>query len=201
MATDEIHSRSQLELGPDDGDRVLSADEFADAIYKEPWRYERERGRLVVMAPDGEDHVEAAEPWLEHLIVYRVQHREVVQRVVPNSWVRVDDGTDRIGDIGVFLAGDPEAKKIPDRVPDLMFEIVSPGRTSRNRDYVKKRSEYERLGVKEYVIVDRFKKLVTVHTLGPERYRAKVLTAVDIYTSPLLPGLAIPLAEVWNARD
>ncbi len=197
MATHEI--RSQLELGPHDAGRPLTAEEFADADYEEPWRYERERGRLVVMAPDGGDHVETTDPWLEHLIVYRTHHREAVQLVVPNAWVRVDDGTDRIGDIGVFLAGDRGVNRIPDRVPDLMFEIVSPGRTSRNRDYIKKRSEYERLGVREYVIVDRFKKRVTVLTLGPGGYQEQVLSNSDTYTSPLLPGLAIPLAEVWNS--
>ena len=80
-----------------------------------------------------------------------------------------------------------------------MFEIVSPAATSRDRDYVKKRSEYERLGVKEYVIVDRFKKQVTVLTLTPGGYQEQVLTPADTYTSPLLPGLAIALAEVWNS--
>jgi Uma2 family endonuclease len=199
MATHEVRSTSPLELGPQDAGRPVSADEFADAAYEEPWRYERERGRLVVMAPDGGDHVETTDPWLDHLFSYRINHRYIVHRVVPNCWVRVDDGTDRIGDIGVFLAGGSGAKKIPDRVPDLMFEIVSPERTSRNRDYVKKRSEYERLGVKEYVIVDGFKKQVTVHTLAAGRYQAHALTAADVYTSPLLPGLAIPLAEVWNS--
>jgi Uma2 family endonuclease len=199
MATHEIRSRSQLVLGPEDAGRAVSAEEFAKAEYREPWRYERERGRLIVMPPDGEAHVGATDPWLEQLIVYRVQHREVVQRVVPNAWVRVDKGTDRIGDIGVFLAADPQAKKIPHRVPDLMFEIVSPGRTSRNRDYVKKRADYERLGIQEYVIVDRFKKQVTVHHLVAGQYQTRVLTAADTYTSRLLPGLAIPLAEVWNS--
>jgi Uma2 family endonuclease len=199
MATDKVRSRLQRTLGPDDAGRAVSAEEFARAIYQEPWRYEREGGRLVVMPPDGEAHVGATDPWLEQLIVYRVQHREVVQRVVPNAWVRVDKGTDRIGDIGVFLAADPQAKKIPHRVPDLMFEIVSPGRTSRNCDYVKKRADYERLGIQEYVIVDRFKKQLTVHLLVAGQYQTRVLTAADTYTTRLLPGLAIPLAEVWNS--
>jgi len=199
MATDEIRSRSQLKLGPDDAGRPVSAEEFADAVYKEPWRYERERGRLVVMAPEGGDHQETASPWLRKLYSFWEHYPEVVEFVAPNPWIRVDDGTDRIGDIGVYLAGIPTVKKIPDRIPDLMFEIVSPGRTSRNRDYVKKRSEYERLGVKEYVIVDRFKKQVKVHTLAPGGYVSQTLTSAGICTSLLLPGLAIPLAKVWKS--
>jgi Uma2 family endonuclease len=199
MATHETRSDTRLELGPDDEGRALSADEFADAIYQEPWRYERVSGRLVVMAPDGEGHIDATDPWLERLIVYRVAHRDVVRRVVPNAWIRVDDGTDRIGDLGVYLAGDPGPTKIPDRIPDLMFEMVSPGRVSHDRDYVVKRGEYERLGVREYVVVDRFTRRVTVFTLEPGGYVERTLTEADTYTSPLLPGLAVVLAEVFNS--
>jgi Uma2 family endonuclease len=198
MATHEIRSGSRLELGPGDAGRAVSAEEFADAVFQEPWRYERVSGRLVVMAPDGEAHVETTSPWLRRLVRYWDDHPEVVFRVVPNAWIRLDDGTDRIGDLGVYLEGDPEARPIPDRVPDLMFEIVSPGRTSHDRDYVEKRAEYERMGVKEYVIVDRLTKQVTVFTLAPDGYRAEVLTTASTYTSPLLPGLAIPVAEVLN---
>ena len=45
-----------------------------------------------------------------------------------------------------------------------MFEVVSPDRESRERDYVKKRKEYHRLGVLEYVIIDRMRRRVTVYT-------------------------------------
>src|SRR4051794_33912292 len=117
MATHELRSGSRLELGPGDAGRVLSAQEFADAILREPWRYERVSGRLVVMAPDGEDHIDTVDPWLERLFDYRATHRAIVRRVVPNAWLRVDGGTDRIGDIGVYLEGEPTGKRIPDRVP------------------------------------------------------------------------------------
>ena len=43
----------------------------------------------------------------------------------------VDDGTDRIGDIGVYLVPNGPVPKIPDRVPDLMFEVISPDKASR----------------------------------------------------------------------
>jgi Uma2 family endonuclease len=199
MATHGTRSDTELELGPGDAGRAVSAEEFASACYEEPWRYERERGRLVVISPDGGDHVETTSPWLRKLMVFWNDHPQIVQRVVPNAWVRVDNGTDRIGDVGVYLAGTSGTKRIPDRVPDLMFETVSPGRTSRHRDYVKKRREYQRLGVKEYVIIDRFKKQVTVHVLAPGGYLARVLTPSDTYTSRLLPGLAIPLSGVWES--
>ena len=46
---------TRLVLGPDDHGRPVSAEEFADAHYLEPWKYERVAGRLVVMPPDGKD--------------------------------------------------------------------------------------------------------------------------------------------------
>ncbi len=193
-----MSTHARLTLGPADAGRLVSAEEFAEAEYEEPWKYEREDGRLVVMAPDGGDHVETSSPWLKQLVVYWSDHPEVVDRVVPNAWVRVDDGTDRIGDIGVYLAGERTGPQIPDRVPEMMFEVVSPGRESRERDYVKKRADYHKLEVLEYVIVDRFQKTVTVLTRAEDEYQERVLTAADVYMTPLLPGLAIPLAEVFR---
>jgi Uma2 family endonuclease len=193
-----MSTHARLTLGPADAGRPVSAEEFAEAEYEEPWKYEREDGRLVVMAPDGGDHVETSSPWLERLIVYKVGHPEIVDLIVPNAWVRVDDGTDRIGDIGVYLAGERSGLKIPDRVPEMMFEIVSPGRESRERDYVEKRADYHKLEILEYVIVDRFKQTITGLTRAENEYQERVLTAADAYMTPLLPGLAIPLAEVFR---
>ena len=186
MATREAPTK--LTLGPDDHGRPVSADEFAEADYLEPWKYEREDGRLVVMPPDGKDHVVASSPWWDDLFAYKRAHPDRVWQVVPNAWIRVSDGTDRIGDIGVYL--------VETEIPAMMFEVVSPGKESRERDYVKKRAEYHKLGIKEYVISDRFEKSVTILTHHPDGYREVVLTAADTFTSPLLPGLAIPLAGV-----
>jgi Uma2 family endonuclease len=193
MAIPESAAAARLRLGPDDHGRLLTDEEFAEADYAEPWRYERVKGRLVVLFPDDQEHVDTSEPWRDHLAVYKLGHRDRVQSVKSNAWVRVPGGTDRIGGIGVYLVVDRLEPKIPDRIPDLIYEIVSPGR---DRNYVEKRADYFRIGVREYVIIDRFGKRVTVLTHAPEGYEERILTPTDTYTSPLLPGLAIPLAEV-----
>jgi Uma2 family endonuclease len=185
-----------LQLGPHDHGRSVTAEEFAEAEFVEPWKYEREQGRLIVMPPDGPGHDRGSEPVRDHLGAYRLAHPDLVEEVVSEAWVRVDGGTDRIGDIGVFLAGPRTAINRPDRVPELMFEIVSPDRESRERDYVKKRKEYHRLGVLEYVVIDRMRHRATVYTAGPRGYSKRALRPVDVYASPLLPGLAIPLAGI-----
>ena len=186
-----------LHLGKADHGRLVSSEEFAEATYDEPWKYERERGRLIVLAPSGEGHNNASEPWRDRMVVYKWNHPQIVQKVVSESWIRVDDGTDRIGDMGVYLVPEGPVGPIPDRVPDLMFEVVSPGKVSRQRDYIKKRAEYHRIGVREYVIIDRSRRTVTVLTHTPGGYDERVLTEAETYTSPLLPGLAIPLSEVF----
>ena len=75
---------------------------------------------------------------------------------------------------------------IPDQVPDLIFEFVSPSKADRVRDYVEKRADYQRAGVREYVIVDRFEKKVTVLTLVDGIYQERVLSVGDTYETLLL---------------
>jgi Uma2 family endonuclease len=185
-----------LRLGRLDEGRTITAEEFAEADLDPPWKYEREQGRLVVMPPDGPGHDRSSEPVRDYLGAYRLAHPDIVEEVVSEAWVRIDGGTDRIADIGVFLVGPRSALSRPDRVPELIFEVVSPDRESRERDYVKKRREYPQLGVLEYVLIDRLRHRMTVYTASPHGFRKGILRAGDVYTSPLLPGLAIPLAGI-----
>ena len=108
----------------------------------------------------------------------------------------LDDDTDRIPDIAVYLKSNRDLPEFPYRVPDLIVEVVSPGWAAMKRDYEEKRDEYERLGVREYVIVDRFDHRLTILTLTDGQFAQSWLGSKDNYTSPLLPGLSIPLAGV-----
>ena len=184
-------------FGPEDHGRAVSAEEFASADYAEPWKYEREAGRLVVMAPDGQRHNESSRPWRLLLSAYWLEHRDLVEDVLIQAWARIDGGTDRVGDIGVYLVARGDVAPVPDRAPDLMFEIVSPDRESRERDYIIKRDEYFRFGIREHVVVDRFAGKLTVFRHAPGGYTEEVLTTGDTYASPLLPGLAIALADIF----
>ncbi len=83
--------------------------------------------------------------------------------------------------------------------PDLVIEILS--KDSRRLDEVLKREAYERFGVREYWIFDRYRKAVKVwRWAAGERRRDIPLSASveDILTTPLLPGLEIPLVEIFQ---
>jgi len=185
--------RPILLLGPGDSGRSLSAEEFEEAEFEPRWRYEREKGRLVVIPPDSPEHDLSSEPIRDYLGAYLLAHPELVELVASECWVCVDAETDRIGDIGVFLVGNRSGLARPERAPELIFEVVSPGRTSRERDYVKKRSEYHRLGVHEYVVIDRMRRRVTVYVDAASRYRKTVLHPGGRYGSRFLPGLEVPV--------
>ena len=57
-------------------------------------------------------------------------------------------------------------------------------------------AEYERIGVREYVIVDRFDHRVLVLTLQNGEYAEAELGPNDFYTTPLLPCFEIPLSDI-----
>ena len=82
--------------------------------------------------------------------------------------------------------------------PDLVVEILSPG--TRRTDEVAKRKLYERFGVQEYWIADVDLNAISVHRRVDDVFdRVAELRADrhDVLTSPLLPGFAAPLVEVF----
>lgn len=187
---------ASLTIRPTDAGTELTREEFAEAEFTEGYRYERHEGRLVAMPPPGHDHHLTTGSIRDYLGAYRLAHPEVVEYVVQDSWTSVDENTDRIPDIAVYLKSTEARPRLPDRVPELVCEIVSPGWENRRRDYGEKRQEYERLGVREYVIVDRHDQRVTVLQLVEGKYHEQLLKPADIYRSPLLPGLEIPLQPI-----
>jgi Uma2 family endonuclease len=91
----------------------------------------------------------------------------------------------------------------PDNVrgtPELVIEIGSP--STRARDETTKRRLYEWAGVSEYWVVDPELDLIRVYRQGGDHFARAVewsAEAGDMLTTPLFPGLEIPLARVFAA--
>ena len=185
---------TQLKLSPTDQGRPIDADAFAEAEFEEPFRYERVKGRLVVMSSSGLAHTRMISAILERLYLYKHNSKDVIDLIAPEGWMRAADHTDRVGDIAIYLAGHEHPEQIYDMVPDLVFEVVSEG--SEERDYVLKRKEYYDLGIQEYAIVDPFRKIVVVLTPNGEGYADRELQSDNTYRSPQLPGFILPLIEL-----
>lgn len=83
--------------------------------------------------------------------------------------------------------------------PDLIIEILS--ETTRKTDEITKRKLYERHGVRTYWIVDPELETVKMYQLQEQGYgRATELArkSGEILSTLLLPGLTIPLAEIFE---
>lgn len=82
--------------------------------------------------------------------------------------------------------------------PELVVEVLSPGKANEDRDRQAKLKLYSRRGVQEYWIVDWMQRQVEVH----RRKRGRLLLAATLYaqdmlTSPLLPGFSCHIAALF----
>jgi Uma2 family endonuclease len=83
--------------------------------------------------------------------------------------------------------------------PDLVIEILSG--STRHLDERLKLDRYEQLGVSEYWIADPVAERIRVFRVEDQGFRqvAELSAAVgDVLTAPLLPGLEIPLREIFR---
>ena len=83
--------------------------------------------------------------------------------------------------------------------PELVVEIGSP--STRRRDETVKRQLYDRAGVLEYWFVDAKIDSVQAYRREGDRFARPVefsLDAGDVLTTVLLPGLELPLSEIFR---
>jgi len=103
----------------------------------------------------------------------------------------------------LYLSRENAARALtPDNVkgvPDLVIEIASKG--TRKRDETMKRRLYERSGVSEYWLLDPRTDLVRIYRNEGGQFATPVelsRAAGGVLTTPLLPGLELPLARVFR---
>ena len=202
--TTERERGTGTDLEPRAGMR-LSAAEFMEL----PDTYDRRRmelddGVLYIMPRPRLNHQSASGRLTHHFLTYQDRFQEppfeVYQEIILELWPE-RPGLLLSPDLVVFRRGG-SAVAAETRVtgaPDIVVEILT---SDRNRDLVRKRRLYEEAGVLEYWIWDLEQGTATILALqddGAYGTRA-VLSSGDILTTPLLPGLAIPLADIFRQR-
>jgi len=81
--------------------------------------------------------------------------------------------------------------------PDLVIEVLSPG--TEKRDRTDKLKMYARFGVREYWMAKEKTAIVEIFRLQEGKLVLGArLEKTDVLTSPLFPGLEIPLTEIFN---
>ena len=125
-----------------------------------------------------------AEVYIELVTILSREPRRVL---VPDLCIFLREHTD------IFVRGYAEGP------PDIVIEILS---SDRNRDLVRKRQLYAEAGVPQYWIFDSQNDTVTPLELQGGQYVERgILTSDDTLTTPLLPELDIPLADLFHHRQ
>ena len=83
--------------------------------------------------------------------------------------------------------------------PDLVVEVMSQDRA---KDLIRNRQWYAEAGIPEYWIIDPVNDTLTILELSNGQYTERaVLGRNDTLTTPTLPGLTIPLTELFDDPD
>jgi Uma2 family endonuclease len=113
--------------------------------------------------------------------------------------VRVADDKFREPDLVAFLdKKDPRAENEFFSGADLVMEVVSEGSENRERDYIRKRADYEAAGIPEYWIIDPEQQTVTVLALHDGKYVEHAAGVSGRVGSALMAGFQIETKEVFT---
>lgn len=82
--------------------------------------------------------------------------------------------------------------------PDLVVEVVSPGKVNRVRDYEEKRHQYEAREIPEYWLLDPDQATVTVLVLKGDTYDETAFSGNDKIVSFMFSGFSLTAEQVLN---
>jgi Uma2 family endonuclease len=189
-------------LGPRSAGILLTPEEF-DAITQcdEGFLYELIRGVLVVTPRATEAEASLNDELGAMLRRYQREHAQgaILDETTPDCHVRTSSGrqrADRFIWTGLGRCPHPEAD-----VPAIVVDFVSASRRDRRREYEGNRREYSYVGVVEYWVIDRFRRLMTAYRNPPEGSSEVVVREEEIYQTSLLPGFQLPVARLLAVAD
>jgi len=181
----------------------LNYDDGTDACY------ELEDGRLLFMPSESEINQRIAMFLLAHCLqrgipFYRLRMKTEVVVMGGRTTVRVPDLVVLTEELAQVMTGATRSIVMLDMPPpQLVVEVVSPGKENENRDYRYKKSQYQARGIGEYWIVDPIQEKITVLTLLEGLYEEAEFTGDVVISSPFLSELGqdspLTVAQVFQA--
>ena len=178
---------------------LMTVDDL-DAMPEDGNRYEVIEGELFVSRAPGLPHQIISVNIVYEFKKYLDQH--AIGLVIATPGLVFSEYSGVIPDIVFFTHGRGEEIISGERLvaaPDIVIEILSPGRENVSRDRVAKRQLYAKHGVNEYWIVDSENRAVEIYRLTSEKLEpATMLRDQDEITSPVLSGFTCPLASIFK---
>lgn len=188
-----------LRVGPESNGMLMTPEEF-DAIedWEDSYRYELVHGVLVVTPPAGVGERSPNDELGYLLRTYRDTHPQgsALDDTVPEHTIATPTGrrrADRV--VWTGLGRVPDYDRDP---PTIAIEFVARRSRDRRRDYIDKRAEYAEIGIREYWIIDRFRRAMTVFRGTDEEL---TVGENETCTTDLLPGFELPLARLLSIAD
>jgi Uma2 family endonuclease len=194
----------------------LSFDEFIDGYPDDsPFRYELRRGVMLQMPKPKGKHSEIA-GFLIKMFNLGIDRQQVPYFIPRECLLKPDDTTGYEPDVAVVdrrcLAEETrwDRASVLERGVSvkLVVEVVS---SNWRDDYALKLSDYEKMGIAEYWIVDYLglggrryigspkQPTLTVCTLWEGEYEMRQFRGVELIDSDVFPGLALTVDQVFNA--
>jgi Uma2 family endonuclease len=196
-----VKAATELRLSPYLAGRRMTPEEFDEADFEEGWRYELIEGILVVSPIPKMPSRGMGSKLVQRLENYCEQRGKGIEflTVFQEHEVRIANGARRRCDVAVWVRLGRNPRRSD--VPTITAEFVSERATDIRRDYVDKRADYLTAGVQEYWIIDRFRRILTALRRRGRRWEEHVVEEGKVYTTPLLPGFKLDVAELLARAD
>lgn len=188
-------------IGPEHHGRRMSLDDFSGIAGRPGFLYELEKGVIAVVDVPGVPHWSVIETLRALLYAYRAANPGVFLLLGGGSEVALrmrGMESERHPDLSIYLSRPPRDDPQPWEyfTPDIVIEVVSKG--SEERDYIVKRDEYLKAGIREYWIVDPQVRSVVALTRRNDTWRERALGIDGILTTALLPGLEVRVTDLFR---
>jgi Uma2 family endonuclease len=157
-------------------------------------------GLLIVSPTPSRKERHPSEQLGHWLWTYHDQHPQgsSMDLTLPEEEVETKQNRRRVDRaIWAGLGRDPEEGE----TPTIAVELVSSGKVNQERDYIAKRAEFRELGVRQYWVIDRFRRTLTVYDFGGEKDEERIIPEGETYESPLLPGFVLDLKRLLAFAD
>jgi Uma2 family endonuclease len=166
-------------------------------------RYELVDGKLIVMPPESDRNNLIAlyllSEFLKLIPIRLIRHKDTEIVVTGNrTRVRMPDLLILTEELLAAIGGRRATITSDMPSPILSVEVVSPGKTNRDRDYRYKRSEYAARGILEYWIVDPELSKVTVLSLIDGLYEEAIFEGDRPISSAIIQQLSLTAEQIFS---
>jgi Uma2 family endonuclease len=190
--------------------QMMSLEDYFNYDDDTDTRYELEDGELLIMPPESDQNLRIASFLLVYFArqgipFYRLRIGTEIVVSGTRTTVRLPDLMVLTEELAIALESASRSTVTMDMPPpQLVVEVVSPGKKNADRDYRYKRSQYQARGVAEYWIIDPIQQRITVLSLVEGLYEEAVFEGDAAIASSLLPpleqGVQLTAAQVLQAR-